>query len=61
LNKNIQDKKMEVETINIITKGDNSGKRKPRKEVRSHRCNYNKQNSRDRREYLRCRRYHRKH
>jgi hypothetical protein len=36
LNKTIQDLKIEVETIKKNTKGDNSGNRKPRKEVRSH-------------------------
>jgi hypothetical protein len=39
-----------------ITKGDNSGDRKPRKEVSSHRCKHYQQNTRDRRENLRCRR-----
>jgi hypothetical protein len=43
------------------TKGDSSGARKPRKEIRSHRCQHHQQNTRDRRENLRCRRYHRKH
>jgi hypothetical protein len=57
LNKTIQDLKMEVE----ITMERHSGNRKPRKEVRSHRCKHNQQNTRDRRENLRCRRYHRKH
>jgi hypothetical protein len=33
-----------------ITKGENSGDRKPKKEVRSHRCKHNQQNTRDRRE-----------
>jgi hypothetical protein len=45
----------------IITEGDNSGNRKPKKEVRKPRCKHNKQNTRDKRENLRCRRYHRKH
>jgi hypothetical protein len=44
-----------------ITRGDNSGDRKPRKEVRSHRCKHHQHNTRDRRENLRCRRYHGKH
>jgi FtsZ-binding cell division protein ZapB len=57
LNKTIQDLKMEIETI----KGDNPGVRKPRKEIRSHRYKHHQQNTRDRRENLRCRRYHRKH
>jgi hypothetical protein len=44
-----------------ITKGDNSGDRKLRKEIKSQRYKYHQQNTRDRRENLRCRRYHRKH
>ena len=44
-----------------ITKVDNSRDRKPRKEIRNHRCKHHQQNKRDRRENLRCRRYHRKH
>jgi hypothetical protein len=44
-----------------VTKGDNPGVRKPRKEVRSHRCKHHQQNARDRRENIRGRRYHRKH
>jgi hypothetical protein len=43
-----------------IMKRDNPGVRKPRKEIRSHRCKHHQQNARDRRENLRCRRYHRK-
>jgi hypothetical protein len=34
---------------------------KPRKEIRSHRYKHHQQNTRDRSENLRCRRYHRKH
>ena len=64
LNKIIQDLKMEVETIkNKIQKkkkGDNSGDRNPRKETRNHRYKYHQQNTRDGRENLRCRRFHRK-
>jgi hypothetical protein len=37
LNKTTQDLKMEVETIKENPKGDNSGDRNPRKEIRSHR------------------------
>jgi hypothetical protein len=44
-----------------ITKGDNPGVRKSRKEIGSHRCKHHIKNSRDRRENLRGRRYHRKH
>jgi hypothetical protein len=44
-----------------ITKGDNTGYGKPMKEIRSHRCKHHQQITRDRRENLRYRRYHRKH
>ena len=44
-----------------ITKGDNTGDRNPRNEIRNHRCEDQQQNTRNRRENLRCRRYHRKH
>ena len=44
-----------------MTKGDNPGDRKPRKEIRSHKCKHHQQNTRDRRETLRCRRYDGKH
>jgi hypothetical protein len=40
--------------------GDNPGDRKPREEFKSHRCKHPQQNTRDRRDNLRCRRYHRK-
>ena len=56
LNKTTQDPKIEVETKKDTTKGDSSGDRKPRKEVRSYRCKHHQQNTRDRRENLRCRR-----
>jgi hypothetical protein len=52
---------MEKETNKEITKGDNPGDRKPTKVIRSRRCKHHKQNTRDRRENLRWRRYHRKH
>jgi len=53
---------METETIKKAqTKGDNPGDRKPREEIRSHRCKHHQQNTRDRKENLRGRRYHRKH
>jgi DNA-binding protein H-NS len=62
LNKTIQDLKIEVEKKNKeLTKGDNSGDRNPRKEIRNHRCEHQQQNTRDGRENLRCRRVHRKH
>jgi hypothetical protein len=51
---------MEVENNKEITKGDNLGDRKPRKEIRSHRCKHHQQNTKDRRESLRGRRYYRK-
>jgi hypothetical protein len=44
-----------------ITMGDNPGVRKPRKEMRRHRCKHHQQNKKHRRENLRGRRYHRKH
>jgi hypothetical protein len=48
LNKTVQDLKMEVETIKKkITKGGNSGDRKPRKKIRSHRCKHHRQNTRN--------------
>jgi hypothetical protein len=62
MKKTIQKLKMELETIKkSIRKGDNPGVRKPRKEIRSHRCKHHQQNTRDRRENLRCKRCHRKH
>jgi hypothetical protein len=62
LNKTNQDRKMYVETLKKMNaRGHNSGNRKARKEVRSHRCKNHQQNARDRRENLRCRRRHRKH
>jgi hypothetical protein len=57
LNKNIQDLKMEIEKVNKSHPGD----RKPRKEIRSHRCKHHQQNTSDRRENLRCRRYQKTH
>jgi hypothetical protein len=50
LNKTMQDLKMEVKNNKEITKVENSGGRKPRKEIRS-----------DGRENLRCKRFPRKH
>ena len=40
LNKTMYDLKMEVKTIKKYPKENNSGDRKPRKEVRSHRCKH---------------------
>jgi DNA anti-recombination protein RmuC len=61
MNKTIQDLKMEIETIKKSQKEtalelENLGNR-----FMSHRCKHHQQNTRDRRENLRCRRYHRKH
>ena len=43
------------------TKGGNPGDGQLRKVIRSYRCKHHQQNSRDRRENIRCRRYHRKY
>jgi hypothetical protein len=61
LNKTIQDLKMEVETIKKSQKETTLKFKKPREEIKSHRCKHHQQNSGARRENLRCRRYHRKH
>ena len=42
-------------------KGDNSGDRNTRKEIWKHRCEHQQQNTRDGRENLRCKRFHREH
>jgi hypothetical protein len=60
MNKTFQDLKIETETIEI-TKGENPGFRKPRKEIRSHICKHHQQNTRNRRENLRGRRCLEKH
>jgi hypothetical protein len=63
LNKVVQDLKGEVESIKKKKKNTNGGKPgcgKPRKEVRNYRSKYHQQNTRDRRENLRYRRYHRR-
>jgi hypothetical protein len=54
LNKSIQDLKMEVETIKKSQR-DNSGDRKPRIEIKRHRCKHHQQNTGNRRENLRHR------
>jgi hypothetical protein len=59
MNKTIQDLKMEIETVS--PNGDKFGDRNPRKEIRNHRCEHQQQNTRDGREILRCRRFHREH
>jgi hypothetical protein len=61
LNKTIQDLKNGNRNKKEITNRHNPGVRKPRKKIRRHRCKHHQQNTRDRRENLRCRRYHRKH
>jgi hypothetical protein len=58
LSKTVQDLKMERETIKKITKRDKSGDVKQRKEIKSYSCKHQQQNTRDRRENLRCRRHH---
>jgi hypothetical protein len=60
LNKTIHSKNGSRNNKEII-KGDNSGDRNPRKEIRNHRCEHQQQNTRDRRENHRQRRLHRKH
>jgi hypothetical protein len=59
LNKTIQDLKSRNNKEN--PKGDNSGDRNPRKEIRNHRCEHKQQNTRDGRENLRCRKLYREH
>jgi hypothetical protein len=51
---------MEIETIKKITKGENHGDGKPRKESRSHRCKISNR-IQGIRQNLRRRRYHRRH
>jgi hypothetical protein len=48
---------MEIESIKKSQKGDNPGDRKSRKEIRNHKCKHQQQNTRDRKENIRCRRY----
>jgi hypothetical protein len=60
LNKGVHDLKMEVETIKK-TAGGHFGNRKPRKEVRSYRCNHQQKTPRVTRENLKCRRYLRRY
>jgi hypothetical protein len=61
MSKSIQDLKVVIETINKSQREtDNPGVRKPRKEIRSHRYKHHQQNTRDGRENLKCRRYHKK-
>jgi hypothetical protein len=55
LNITIQDLKIKIKTIKKITKRDNPEDGKPRKEIRSHSCKYHQENTRDRRENVRCR------
>jgi hypothetical protein len=58
--KTIQDLKIEEETIKKSQRETTYVDRKPRKEIRNHRCKHHQQNTKDRRENLRCRRFHRK-
>jgi hypothetical protein len=61
LNKTIQDLKNGRRNNEENPKGDNSGGRYPRKDIRNHRSKHQQQNTRDGRENLRCRRFRRKH
>jgi hypothetical protein len=49
LNKEIQDLKVEVETIKKTQMGHKPGNGKPRKAVRNYRCEYHQQNTREER------------
>jgi hypothetical protein len=63
LNKTIQDLKMEVKAIKK-TQRETTGDGNPKKEIRNHKCEHQQQeykNTRDGRENLRCRRFHREH
>jgi len=59
LNKNHPRSKSGNRNRKEITKSDNPGDRKPRKEIRTYRHKHHKQNTSDRRENLRGRRSHR--
>ena len=61
LNKTIQDLKMEVETMKKTQTETTLEDRNPRKEIRNHRYQHQQQNTRNGRENLRCRRFHREH
>jgi hypothetical protein len=61
MTKTVHDLKMKIETILKNTNEVNPGDGKPRKEKRNYRYKHHQQNTRDRRENLRCRRYNRKH
>ena len=61
MNKTMQDLKNGNRNNKEITKVDNPGDRKPRKVIRRHRHKHHQQNTRDRGENLRGRRYLRKH
>jgi hypothetical protein len=60
MNKTILDLKREVDTIKKKKWG-NPGDTNPRKEIWNHRREHQQQNTRDGRENLRCRRFHRQH
>jgi hypothetical protein len=59
LNKNIQDLKMEIERIKKSQREANL-EMENLEERLSYRCKYHQQNTRDKGENLRCRRYHRR-
>ena len=61
MNKTILDLKREVDTINKNSKWGNTGDRNPRKEIWNHRFEHQQQNTRNGRENLRRRRFHRGH
>ena len=58
MNKTILGLTREVDTIK---KAQSEADRNPRKEIWNHRCEHQQQNTRDGRENLRCRRFHREH
>jgi hypothetical protein len=60
LNKAVQVNKVEVETIKKTQMEANLEMEKSRKEARNFRCKHHQRNTRNRREDLRCRRYHRR-
>jgi hypothetical protein len=61
LNKTIQDLNMGVETMKKTQRETTLEIKNPRKEIRKHSCENQQQNTRDGRENLRCRRFHREH
>jgi TolA-binding protein len=61
LNKTIQDLKMEEETMKKTQRETNLEIETLGKKIRNQRCKHQQQNTRDGRENLRCRRFHREH